>query len=113
MQDLKAHISSLSSIPRILYMQDRSAEFLDDAMAAIATAVKAKIPPPTPHAGEGSKPAAPVAPVPVARPVKVIRLADIPSKTYLESEAEVDEYIEALRKVLLETVKSGSRARVQ
>lgn len=113
LQDLKAHISSLSSIPRILYMQDRSAELLDDAMAAIAAAVKAKITPSTPPAGEGSKPAAPAVPVPVARPVKVVRLADIPSKTYLESEAEVDEYIEALRKVLLETVKSGSRARVQ
>jgi hypothetical protein len=110
---LKAHISGLASIPRILYMQDRSAELLDDAMATIAAAVKAKAPSPTPPAGGGSKPVAPTAPVSVARPVKVVRLADIPSKTYLESEAEVDEYIEVLRKVLLETVKSGSRARVQ
>jgi hypothetical protein len=114
LQDLKAIIAGLASIPRILYMQDRSAELLDDAMAVIAAAVKAKEPPPGPSvSGGGSKPVAPVIPAPAAKPVKVVRLADIPSKTYLESEAEVDEYLDALRKVLLDTVKSGSRARVQ
>jgi uncharacterized protein YjaG (DUF416 family) len=117
LQDLKAHVAGLSSIPKILYMQDRSAELLDDAMAAISAAVKAKTPAVAPASpGGAAKPSGAAAPSPVApsaKPVKVVRIADLSAKTYLESEEEIDEYLANLRRVLMETVKAGSRARVQ
>lgn len=51
-----------------------------------------------------------VAPKPAT---KVIRAADLSSKSYLETEAEVEEYLEKLRAELLAAIKAGQRARIQ
>lgn len=114
LQDLKTHIAGLSNIPRIVYLTDRAAELLDDAISAVAAALKAKEPP-APPAGSGSQGGnhPPAKPAPVVKPVTVVRVSEIPSKTYLETAEEVDEYVETLRKALMAALKSGARARVQ
>jgi hypothetical protein len=43
----------------------------------------------------------------------VIHVADLEGKTYLESEAEVDEYLRALKTLLLQVIQSGQKARLQ
>lgn len=48
-----------------------------------------------------------------AKTTKVIRAAELSSKTYLETEADVEAYVGKLKAELLATVRSGQMARVQ
>ena len=52
-------------------------------------------------------------PPPVAKTTKVIRAADLSSKTYLETEADVEAYISKLKTELLAALKAGQFARIQ
>lgn len=122
LQDLKLQLAGLSSIPRILFLQNRAGDLLDEVMDKLAQAEKAKSPSPTPPSGDNGKPnqtgekthlAPPAPPAPKSRPIKVIRVADLGGKTYLESEAEVDDYLQKLRLALLAVIESGQKARLQ
>jgi hypothetical protein len=54
------------------------------------------------------------APLPAAaKPIRVVRSAEVGIKTYLESVSDVDDYIEKLRAELLSAITSGHRVRVQ
>ena len=44
---------------------------------------------------------------------RVIRAADFSSKSYLETEAEVDDYLSKLKAELLAAIRAGQRARIQ
>ena len=122
LQDLKAQLAGLSSIPRILWLQGRSGELLDEVMDKLAHAAHAaqqKAPPPAPphpHTGTASPAASPAPvppPAPAAKPIQVVRVADMGSKTYLESEADVEGFVAQLKAELLATVRAGKKARVQ
>ena len=122
LQDLKAQLAGLSSIPRILWLQGRSGELLDEVMDKLAHAAHAaqqKAPPPAPpqpHTGTASPAASPAPvppPAPAAKPIQVVRVADMGSKTYLESEADVEGFVATLKAELLATVRAGKKARVQ
>jgi hypothetical protein len=43
----------------------------------------------------------------------VIRAADLSPSIYLETEADVEAYVAKLKAELLDTIKSGKRARIQ
>ena len=113
LQELKTKVAGLSSIPKILYAQDQAGNLLDDAMATIEKATSKPIPvvqepgsnTTATTVNTGSAPAAP-------KPSKVIRAADLLPSIYLETEADVEGYIEKLRTELLETIHSGKRARI-
>lgn len=112
LQDVKNQIASISSIPKIFFLQERAGDLLDEAMDVIAAAVKNRTShaPGKPVTGGGpSEDGAGVAP----KPVKVIRPAELANKSYLETESEVEEYIAKLRKELLTAIKAGLRARIQ
>ncbi len=47
------------------------------------------------------------------KPVKVIRAQELSSKTYLETEAEVDAYLAKLKLVLLAVLNEGKKARIE
>jgi hypothetical protein len=122
LQDLKLQLAGLSSIPRILFLQNRAGDLLDEVMDKLAQAEKAKTPAPTPPTGDHGKPiktgekthlAPPASPPPQSRPIKVVRSADVGGKTYLESEADVEDYLARLKKELMAVVQSGQRARIQ
>jgi len=49
----------------------------------------------------------------VAKPIQVVRVADMGSKTYLESEADVEGFASQLKAEPLATVRAGKKARVQ
>ena len=117
LQELKTQLATLVSISRIMFLQDQAGELLDDAMDKIAATVAAvakakaaiKSPPPvTP--GRTPTPA----PQPqAAKPIRVIRTADLRAKTYLETEQDVEDYVSKLRTELMAAIASGHRARIQ
>ena len=119
MQELKAQLAGLVSIPRIMFLQQRAGELLDEAMdkiaAAIAAAAKAKAackPAPAPSPGGAPTPPPPPA-SPAAKPIRVVRTADLNAKTYLETEQDVDDYVAKLRAELISAIAAGHRTRVQ
>lgn len=81
-----------------------------------AGAAKAAKPSHTAEPGDTTKPlqtGAPNVPPPPAKTTKVIRVAELSSKTYLETEADVDTYVTKLKAELLKAVRSGQIARIQ
>ena len=115
LQDLKARISGQISIAQILYLQGQGGDAMDEAMALIDAAVAPK-PVPIPEPGDTTKPPRPgperVPPAP-AKITKVIHAAGLSSKTYLETEADVDTYVSTLKAELLAAVRAGQIARIQ
>lgn len=120
LQQIKLDISAQTSIPQILYSQDQAGIALDSAMDMIADALsKAAIQPPLAVKAPGdsatvihvehTQATQTVSP----KPAKVIRAADLSSKSYLETEVEVEEYLAKLRAELLAAIKAGQRARIQ
>lgn len=116
LQQLKTTIASLTSIPKILYLQEQAGDALDKAMESIADATP-KIPSNVAMQGKGSATAlhigASATSTTVPKPAKVIRAADLSSKSYLETEAEVEDYIAKLKAELMAAIKAGQRARIQ
>jgi hypothetical protein len=120
LQHIKLDISTQTSIPQIHYLQEQSGNALDSAMDMISVAVSAAVKP-QPLAvkapGDDSTVinigASPVTQTVAPKPAKVIRAADLSSKSYLETEAEVEEYLEKLKAELLAAIHAGQRARIQ
>jgi hypothetical protein len=48
-----------------------------------------------------------------AKTTKVVKASEFSTKTYLETEADVDAYISKLKEELLAAVRSGQIARIQ
>jgi hypothetical protein len=55
----------------------------------------------------------PNVPVAVVKTTRVIRVADFSSKTYLETEADVDACVAKLKAELMAAIRSGQLARLQ
>jgi hypothetical protein len=110
LQQIKLAVAELYSIAKIRYFKEQSANHLDSAMELIVEATK---PAAHPVTSTGNPP--PVLPVVVnaPKPAKVIRAADFNAKSYLETEAEVEDYINKLKTELMAAIKAGQRARIQ
>lgn len=119
LQDLKARIASLSSLAQILYAQGQGGEVMDEAITLIeadAALVLARSGHHVASVGDTAKPSHTGQPDPApkaARPPRVIRLADLPGKSYLETEADVDAFVSKLKAELLATIRAGQRVRMQ
>ena len=119
LQSLKTQLAGLVSIPNIMFMQQRAGELLDEAMDKIASAVaaaakaRAAVKPPPPATPGGTPPPPPPRAPPAAKPIRVVRTADLNAKTYLETEQDVDDYVAKLRAELMAAIASGHRARIQ
>lgn len=55
----------------------------------------------------------PPTPVPLQKPVKVIRPQTLSIKTYLETATEVDTYLAKLKVVLLAALDEGKKVRIE
>ena len=115
LQDLKARIAIQTSIAQILYLQGQGGDAMDEAITLIEAAVAVK-PTQVVEPGSTSKPSqigagnGPQAP---AKTTKVVKASEFSTKTYLETEADVDAYISKLKEELLAAVRSGQIARIQ
>ncbi len=120
LQKIKLDIAAQSSIPQIHYLQDQSGSALDGAMdmitAAMNAAAKAQplaVKSPGDHATVINVGSVPIIQTVTPKPARVIRAADFSSKSYLETEAEVDDYLSKLKAELLAAIRAGQRARIQ
>lgn len=110
LQTLKVKVAGMTSLPQIAYLQGQAGDRLDEAMAVIRLSV-APPPPPPPVPG---KPPVVVPPPPAApKESKTVQASALLKRSYLESEAEIDEYLGRLRARLVDVVKAGQRVRVQ
>ncbi len=109
---------SQTSIAKILYLQGQGGDAMDEAITLIEGATVALVdkPPRVAEPGDIANPVptgSPNVPATVAKTTRVVRAADFSSKTYLESEADVEAYVGKLKAELLAAVRSGQMARVQ
>lgn len=111
LQTLKVKVAGMTSLPQIAYLQGQAGDRLDEAMAVIRLSVTPPPPPPPPVPG---KPPVVVPPPPAApKESKTVQASALLKRSYLESEAEIDEYLGRLRARLVDVVKAGQRVRVQ
>lgn len=111
LQTLKVKVVGMTSLPQIAYLQGQAGDRLDEAMAVIRLSVAPPPPPPPPVPG---KPPVVVPPPPAApKESKTVQASALLKRSYLESEAEIDEYLGRLRGKLVDVVKAGQRVRVQ
>ena len=106
LQDIKTCIANRSSIAQILYLQSQGGNAMDGAIAIIEAQATQPI-------GSGQPAGLGLVPKPVIKITKVICAADLSSKTYLETESDVDAYVEKLKIELLAAIRAGHTARIQ
>jgi hypothetical protein len=117
LQSLKTRIAAQSSIAQILYLQGQGGDAMDEAIALIEAAVAAATA--IPHVANPSVTSTvlhtgqPNVTAPAAKAPRVIRASDFASKTYLETEADVDDYLAKLKAELMSAINAGTKARVQ
>jgi hypothetical protein len=115
LQDLKTRIASQTSIAQIMLLQEAGGNAMDEAINLIEAAAAKRLD----HVampGNTAKPlqtGQPNLPPPVAKTTRVIRAAELSSKTYLETEADVSAYLAKLREALLGAVGSGKIIRIE
>ena len=88
---------------------------MDEAITMIEAAVAFK-PPHVAEPGSTTKPAqtgATNVPQAPAKTTKVVKASEFSTKTYLETEADVDAYIAKLKEELLLAIRAGQIARIQ
>ncbi len=118
LQELKTRVASQTSIAQILYLQGQGGDAMDEAIALIESLAAATSPTPAYVATPGDS-AKPIqsgqsnVPKPTVKTTKVIRAAELSSKTYLETEADVDAYVAKLKAELMAAVRAGQIARIQ
>lgn len=98
LQDTRKRIEADASIPSILMQQEMAIEERDRALDLIEAAKTAK------PGGDQPKP---------TKPVREVRPSDLTSKSFLESEDDVEQFIVALRKELLEALATQNRIRIR
>lgn len=120
LQDIKVRIAGLSSIAQIFYVQGEEGGLaMDEAIALIEAAAAAAAAVALAKAATVTDPtklgpiAPPILPPPVKKTSRVIRLADVPGKSYLETEDDVEAFVGKLRAELLAAVRAGQMVRMQ
>ncbi|HLA26493.1 MAG TPA: BREX system P-loop protein BrxC [Syntrophales bacterium] len=95
LQDIKKHVQQEHSIPGIFYQANMAEEALEKALEHVESA-KVK---------EGDKTS--------AKPVKYIQPSKVTVKNYLETAADIEEFLEALKKELETALREHARIRIQ
>ena len=106
LQQQKLMITELNSIPKIRYMAQQASVQLDEAMDKIASTQKIAPPPMPTGTSSGVKPV-------TVKSTGVVRAKMVGMKTYLETEEDVDAYLDKLKLQLLAVLKEGKKARIE
>lgn len=117
LQQQKLSVGASVSLPEISYLEQGAGQLLDEAMDRIIDSMKqrdaqhgasTKATAATAGSGSTDKPTAPT-----PKPSQTVRPSELATRPYLESEAEVDGYINALREEFMAILKAGKRIRIQ
>lgn len=95
-QDIKKQLQQELNIPGMFYQHNMAKEQLETAIELIEN-----------EAGKKPKPGT------APKPVKFIKPAVFATKNYIETEEDIEEFLKALKKELLEALKKNSRIRIQ
>jgi len=114
LQKLKQAIQTLISLPQIEYDLKGADDLVESALERIDKEAR---PSATASGGTEVDTATPGVKYPgrtyVSKPTKLIKAADLSEKTFLESEGDVEDYLDRLRQALLSAVRAGHKARIQ
>lgn len=108
-QALKRQVQEEQSLAHLAQANTEAIEVLDDVVTRIEKALKPPVRPASPS--PSSVPATP--PPPAVRPRKVIKPADLSPKPYLESRADVDAFLAALRQQLESALANEERIQIR
>jgi hypothetical protein len=101
LQALKRQVEGQSSIAHINQAQQTAIEAIDEALLAIERAAKAR----EPQIGEPP-------PKSYKKP-RVVRVASLAQKSLLETQADVDEYLDRLRQALESAINAHERVEIR
>ena len=117
LQALKLKIASLASVPEIQYAGNGAGDRLDEAMDLIVDTLKQQQAATTangkPSSSAASSSAATKTESAGPKPSQTIRPAEFWSKTYLETDTDVDTYLTELKAQLMAAIDAGKRIRIQ
>jgi hypothetical protein len=105
LQQLKARIETQTSIAHIAQAETQAVELADDAFARIEAAAKAQPKPEDECGDEKIKP--------FVKPRRVIKAAALVPKPYLETQEDIDAYLDKLRTALETVIAAGDRIEVR
>ena len=115
LQQLKIKIGESASIPEIKYLEQGAGQLLDEAMDQIigwmqkqATRTGATTTGTTTTTGAGTK-----ATTHAPKPSQTVSPSELAERPYLETEVEVDAYLERLKAAFVAILASGKRIRIQ
>ena len=108
-QTLKRQVQEEQSLAHLAQAQGEAVGALDDVVTRVEKALKTVVRPASPSAS--SAPATP--PPPAVPPRKVIKPADLSPKPYLESQADVDAFLAALRQQLESALAKDERIQIR
>ena len=115
LQQLKIKIGESASIPEIKYLEQGGGQLLDEAMDQIigwmqkqATRTGATTTGTTTTTGAGTK-----ATTHAPKPSQTVSPSELAERPYLETEVEVDAYLERLKETFVAILASGKRIRIQ
>lgn len=107
LQDIKKQVQNEQSIPNMYYQVSKADEVVDSVIELIEKAQNQN----TGHetgggGGGGHQP-------PPAKPVKVITVANCTQKPYLETESDIDTFIDVLKKELMSAISHDVKVRIK
>ncbi len=105
LQQIKSGIPKEYSIPQVTEYVKETVELFENALIQIEDELNPE-PPVDPGGIKTGKPK------PAPKPVKTIRSADCKKKAYLETQKDVEEFIDDLKKRLMEAIKNHSRINI-
>lgn len=106
LNDLQQQVNQQTSVAHITQAQQQAVVLFDAAFEAIQQWLAKKVEEKKPESGGDP-------PKPAPKPLAVIKPADLATQTYIETEADIDAYLDALRKALKAAVSENKRIQIR
>ena len=106
LQDIKKQVQNEQSIPNMHYQVNKADDVVDSVIEMIEKAQNQNTGHETGGGGGGHQP-------PPAKPVKVITVANCTQKPYLETESDIDTFIDVLKKELMSAISHDVKVRIK
>ena len=116
LQQLKIRIGESASIPEIIYLEQGAGQLLDDAMDQVISWMQKQQAATTSTSATGTSTTGTTGTktaTTVPKPSQTVSPSELAERPYLETEAEVDAYLDRLKETFVAILASGKRIRIQ